>query len=385
MTWRYWVLLLAALVFLPSCSKEENKKKAEPPSVPVTLAKAEVRDMPVTLRVVGRAEAYESVTVKSRVDGQVEQVLFVEGQHVKPGELLLRLDPRDFAARLKQAQAAVARDAALAGKTRSDTERYTTLYSKNFVSGEKVNDVRANEEMAVANLNASKAAVELARLQLSYVEIRAPIAGIVGERLVFPGSSVKTNDTTLALINRVSPLLVSFSLPEKHLHKLRLARSAQTEKLKVDISLPEDPQAHFDGQIHFVDNAVDAATGTILMKALTPNADERLTPGQFLNVNIILETLKEVVAIPNQAVQQADAGNFTFVVTPDQSVEIRQITIAATDGRYTAVSSGLKAGETVVTDGQLRLAAGTRVHPVESAPKAAQPDGGTTSKQTNTP
>ena len=341
--------------------------------------------MPVTLRVVGRAEAYESVTVKSRVDGQVEQVLFTEGQHVKPGDLLLRLDPRDFAARLKQAQAAVARDAALAGKTRSDTERYTTLYSKNFVSGEKVNDVRANEEMAAANLNASKAAVELARLQLSYVDIRAPIAGIVGERVVFPGSSVKTNDTMLALINRVSPLLISFSLPEKHLHKLRQARSTQTEKLKVGISLPEDPEAHFDGVIHFVDNTVDASTGTILMKALTPNTDERLTPGQFLNVNIILETLKDAVAIPNQAIQQADAGNFTFVVKPDSTVEIRKITVTATDGKYSAISEGLNAGETVVTDGQLRLAAGTKVRPMEEAPKDAPSANLAPSKPTNTP
>ncbi len=369
------VLLFISIFTLTACS-EGAKKKAEPPPVPVVTAKSIEQDIPVTLQVVGRAESFESVALKSRVDGQVAAVLFTEGQHVKQGDVLIRLDPTDFAARLQQAQATAARDEALIAKTRSDTARYTALKDRNFVSEEKVNDVRTNEAAASANLRASKASAELARLQLTYATVRAPFDGVVGARLVFPGSSVKINETTLAVVNRVQPLLVTFSIPEKHLTRLREAMRSNTSKsgkMRVDVSLPGDASQHFEGEVHFLDNAVDSATGTILMKAVLPNADEKLTPGQFLNVKLLLNTLSNAVSVPNEAIQQGAEGNFIFVVKDDNSVEVRKVETAASDGKLTAVSKGLQAGETVVTDGQLRLAPGVKIQTRNPAQTAATP------------
>jgi len=361
-------LLLISLLTLAACSEGNAKKKADAPPVPVTTAKAVARDIPVTLKVVGRAEAYESVVLKARVDGQVAAVLFTEGQHVKQGDVLIRLDPGDFSARLQQAEATAARDQALIAKTRSDTARYTALKERNFVSEEKVNDIRTNEAAASANLRASQAAVDVARLQVSYATIRAPFSGVVGARLVFPGSSVKLNDTALAVVNRVRPLLVSFSIPEKHLPRLRAAMAAATDgRMQVDVSLPGEKSRHYDGDVHFIDNAVDPTTGTILMKAVLPNADEKLTPGQFLNVSLLLDTLTAAVTIPSEAVQQGADGNFVYVVKDDQSTAVRPIITAAADEGVTAIAKGLQVGETVVTDGQLRLAPGVKVKARETS------------------
>ncbi len=353
------------------------KKKSEPPPVPVTTAQAVARDIPVTLKVVGRAEAYESVTLKARVDGQVAAVLFTEGQHVKKDDVLIRLDPTDFSARLQQAAAAAARDEALLAKSRADTARYTALKERKFVSEEKVNDIRTNEAAAIANLRASRAAAEVARLQLTYASIRAPFNGIVGARLVFPGSSVKINDTVLAVVNRIQPLLVSFSIPEKHLPRLREAM--KSDSAKVDITVPGDTTRTYEGQIHFLDNAVDPTTGTILMKARLPNSDEKLSAGQFLNATLVLEVLKDAVAIPSEAVQQGADGNFTYVVKEDSRVEMRRIETAASSAGMTAVGKGLQVGETVVTDGQLRLAPGVKVKTKDpAAPPASDKPGADT-------
>ncbi len=356
-------LLPLILLALAACSDKADKK-APPPPVPVTLAQAGQSNVPVMLKVVGRAEAYESVTLKPRVDGQVAAVLFVEGQRVKRGDTLIRLDPTDFAARLQQAEAAAARDAALIAKSQADTARYTALKNRNFVSEEKVNDIRTNEAAAAANLRASKAAAEVARLQLSYATIRAPFDGIVGARLVFPGSAVKVNDTALAIVNRVRPLLVTFSLPEKHLARLQAA--FKSGEMKADLTLPSDPSHHFTGKLIFLDNAVDAATGTIQMKAALPNEDEALTPGQFLNVFLILDILENAVTVPSEAVQQGVDGNFVYVVKDDKSVEVRKVEIAAVNAGLAAVGKGLSAGETVVTDGQLRLTPGAKVQVKEA-------------------
>lgn len=353
------ILLIAGLTILASCSENRAGKKQESPPVPVTVAKAEARDIPVALRVVGRAEAFESVVLKSRVDGQVAAVRFVEGQHVRKGDVLIELDPADFAARLHQAEAQAARDETLQAKTRSDTARYTALQARSFVSEEKVNDIRTNEAAAGANLRASKAAAEVARLQLSYATIRAPISGVVGARVVFPGSAVKTNDTVLATINSVRPLLVAFPVPERYLPRLRAAMGSGG--MKVDISLPGNSASRREGRVRFIDNAVDAATGTILVKAELPNTEEALTPGQFLNVGLVLDTLKQAVTVPATAIQQGADGNFVFVAKDDGTVELRAVEAAASESGVTAIGSGLKAGETVVTDGQLRLTPGARI------------------------
>ncbi|WP_263769822.1 efflux RND transporter periplasmic adaptor subunit [Propionivibrio soli] len=361
-------LLIAGTLVLGGCSEGNTKKKSEPPPVPVTAVKAGTRDVPVLLQIVGRAEAFESVALKSRVDGQVSSVQFTEGQHVKQGDILVKLDPTDFVARLQQAEAVAARDEALIAKTRSDTARYTELKQRNFVSEEKVNDIRTNEATANANLRASKAAAEVARLQLSYTTIRAPITGIVGARVVFPGSAVKTNETILAVVNRVRPLLVGFSVPEKYLGRIRSARTG--EEMKVNVSVPSDKAHQFEGRVRFLDNTVDPATGTILMKAELPNEEEKFMPGQFLNVSLVLETLEDAVTIPSEALQQGTDGSFVFVVKSDNTVEVRNVGIAASNAGMIAIAKGLVSGETVVTDGQLRLTPGTKVRIKESGERA---------------
>ncbi|MDR0379291.1 MAG: efflux RND transporter periplasmic adaptor subunit, partial [Candidatus Accumulibacter sp.] len=333
-----FVSCLSAFVsclFLAACSDDGVRKEAEPPPVPVSVGRAVLRDIPMVLQVVGRAEAYESVALKSRVDGQVEAVLFTEGQHVKQGNALVRLDPTDFAAHLRQAEATAARDEALIAKMRADTARYMQLKERNFVSEEKVNDIRTNEATAAANLRASKAAVEVARLQLSYATIHAPITGLVGARLVFPGSAVKANDVTLAVINRIRPLLVGFAVPERYLPRLRAARDEGS--LKVDITEPDGATGHFEGTVRFIDNTVDVNTGTIQLKAELPNTDEALMPGQFLNVSLVLDTLRQAVCVPVNAVQLGPEGNYVYALGEDDRVDLRPVETLATQDGFTAV------------------------------------------------
>lgn len=329
------------------------------PPVPVIVARAESGEMPVFLNVVGRAEAYEGVTVKSRVDGQVLSVAFTEGQSVKQGDVLVRLDPADFEARVAQAEAVVARDQAQLAKARADLERYLGLKARGFVSDEKVNEIRTNEVAAAATLKADQAALELARLQVSYTTVRAPFSGIVGARLVFPGSTVKINDTALAVVNRVDPLYVGFAVPERHLQTLH--RAVSKGPMTVQLALPGNKQVAFEAKARFIDNAVDATTGTVQMKAVLDNKQARLTPGQFLNVSMMLDKATGVVLVPNEAIQQGAEGNFLYVVKGDDTVEVRKLEIVASHQGMTAIGKGVAAGETVVTDGQLRLAPGATV------------------------
>ena len=285
--------------------------------------------------------------------------------------LFRSLDPTDFSAHLRQVEATAARDKALMNKMRADSARYTTLKERNFVSEEKVADIHTNEAAAAANLRASGAAVEVARLQHSYTTIRAPIDGIVGARLVFPGSAVKANDVTLAVINRVRPLLVTFAISERYLPRVRAIRKEGV--LNVDISEPGSTSEHFEGTVRFVDNTVDVSTGTIQLKAELPNADEELMPGQFLNVSLILDTLKEAVCVPNKAVQLGPEGNYVFVLGADNRVDMRPVEVLGAQNGFTAIRSEIKVGDQVITDGQLRLVPGARVK-VQSA-ETASPQG----------
>ena len=334
----------------------EAAKKDNPP-VPVAVAKAELRDLAIAVDLVGRGEAYESVSLRSRVDGQVQAVLFQEGQRVKAGEVLLRLDPADFDARLKQAEANLARDQAQLQKARADVGRYQTLFQQGFVSAEKIADLRAAEAAAEAAVQATRAAVELARLQRAYATVRAPIAGSIGARLVFPGTAVKTNDTELAVINRVQPLLVGFALPESHIEQMRAAMAKAP--LAASISAPGGETR--SATVSFVDNAVDPGTGTLRLKALLENDDGRFAPGQYLRVELRLDTLKDAVTVPVEAVQQGSKGRVVYVVTPDNGIDIRPVSIAAERGGLAAIAQGVQAGETVVVDGHLRLTPKSKV------------------------
>ncbi len=358
---------------LKSDSSAPAKKGAGPGPVPVLMAKAELRDVPLTLEVSGRTAAFESVTLKARVDGQVQAVSFAEGQHVRRGDVLLRLDPADFQARLRQAEANLARDQAQAAKAQADVERYVALKAKGFVSDERVGEMRTVATAAAATVRADQAGADVARLQLGYATVRAPFDGIVGARLVFPGSAVKVNDTALAVVNRVRPLYVTFAVPEKHLPRLRagLANNrAGKAALTATIGLPGDKTTTLTGEVRFIDNAVDAATGTIQMKATLANETETLTPGQFVNVALVLETLAQAVTVPAETVQQGPDGPFLYVVS-DGAAQLRKVRLAATQAGLAVIANGLTAGETVVTDGQLRLTPGAKVKPAGSGDSGA--------------
>ncbi len=341
----------------PSDSNSLGSNSKAPLPVPVIVAQAKQGQLPLVLSAVGRTEAYDTVSLKSRIDGLVTSTAYVEGQKVKQGDPLIRLDPADFQAKRLQAEAVLAKDLALSAKAKGDLERYQTLKEKGFISDEKLNEVRTALAAALATVKADQAAVELARLQLSYTQIKAPFNGVVGARLVFPGSSVKTNDTLLAVVNRVDPLYVSFSIPEKHLAMVR--ESLSHGPLTVEVSTSEANKRVLYGKIAFVDNAVDATTGTFLMKAVLSNQKGDLLPGQFLNVKMVLSELKGVVVIPSEAIQQGADGLFVYVAKPDATAELRKIEVLASYQGMAALAKGVAAGETVVLDGQLRLAPGT--------------------------
>jgi len=275
------------------------------------------------------------------------------------GDVLVRLDPSDFKAKAAQAEANLARDQALLKKARADAERYQTLQKQGFVSEEKVAELRANAEAAEAIVQADNAALELARLQIGYTTLRAPFTGVVGAKLVFPGATVKVNETELVVLNRVRPLNVSFTVPEKYLPRIRAALAAK--RLKVGVNVPEDAKQVFSGEVRFIDNTVDAATGTIRMKAELANSAGSLSPGQFLNVALVLDTLREAVVVPAEAIQQGPDGAFVFLVKPDAGTSIRKVEVATVRDGFAVVSKGLAAGDTVVTDGHSRLVPGAKI------------------------
>lgn len=350
---------------------DKKAARAAPP-VPVTVAQATTRDMPLLLEVVGRGEAFETVTLKSRIDGQVVAVPFREGQHVAVGDVLVKLDAADFNARLRQSEAALARDQALLRKHLADVERYQSLRAQGFVSEEKVLEMRANADATLATVEADKAALDLARLQLGYTTLRAPFAGVVGAKLVFPGAAVKINDTALAVVNRVRPLYVSFAAPERYLPRIRAAM--QRGPVQANVTIPGEAGPAFAGVIRFIDNAVDPATGTIRMKAELDNAAEKLAPGQYLNLSLVLDVLRDSVVVPKEAVQQGPNGAFVYVLKADAGAEIRKVELAMTRGDLAVIAKGLSAGETVVTDGHLRLTPGSKVK-VKEQPSARKPAG----------
>lgn len=332
--------------------------KKPPPPTPVTVSQATHRDMPVALEVVGRGEAYESVTLKSRIDGQVVDVPFRAGQQVARGDVLIRLDPADFKARVAQAEANLARDQALLKKARADVDRYQALKAQGFVSEEKVAELRASVEAIEAGVRAGQAALELARLQLGYTTLRAPFAGLVGDKQVHPGAAVKINETELVLLNRVRPLFVSFAVPEKHIPAIRAALTAK--RLRVAVNPPGDRRHTHNGTVRFIDPAVDTATGTLRMKAELANADETLAPGQFLNVTLVLVTLRDAVTVPAEAVQQGPDGPFVYVVRGEETA-LRKVALGPVRDGLAVIAQGLENGETVVTDGHSRLVPGGKV------------------------
>ncbi len=358
------VVLLAAaaggVYFLTQRQSAANSPPKAPPiarGVPVLVATVERKPIPLSLNLVGRTESFASVTLRSRIDGQITDVHYQAGQPVKRGQKMITLDSRALQAQLQQGEANLARDRAQLAKAKADLARYDELVAKGFVSAAQLDTFRAAVDSLEATVRADLAAVDLARVNLGYTTVLSPMDGIAGAVLVFPGGSVKANDTNLVVINQVKPLYVTFSVPESRLSEI--GRENDGAPRRVDVRLPSTKEA-FVGQLSFVDNTVDAATGTIIMKARVDNADARLTPGQFVEVSVRLRELPDALVMPSEALQTGPDGTFVYVAKPDQTVEVRKVAARAIGNQRMVVETGLKEGERVITDGQLRLAPGAK-------------------------
>jgi multidrug efflux system membrane fusion protein len=350
------LLIMAGLVI--SCSGE--KKKAAPPPVPVLVAPVVEKTVPVTLKAIGNVEPYSTVSIKSRIAGQLVKVNFKEGQDVKEGDLLFVIDPRPYEAALRQAEANLAKDKALAVKAQTDAVRYAELIRKQFVSQQDYDQAKSTAESLAATVNANQVAVQNARLNLSYCYIKAPITGRTGNLLANQGNMIKENaDTAMLVINQIQPIYVSFAIPEQNLAELR--KYAAEEKVPVKAIIPGQEQNPELGYLSFIDNTVDKATGTILCKATYANPHKRLWPGLFVNVVVGLSTQPHAILIPSQAIQTSQKGEIVFVVKPDLTVEVRPVEVGHNINGDVIVKQGLKPGERVVTDGQLRLVPGAKV------------------------
>ncbi|MGD0119587.1 MAG: efflux RND transporter periplasmic adaptor subunit [Candidatus Binatus sp.] len=349
-----------ALIAIAGCSHGPADTFGERDAVPVLAAKVVQKNVADTIRAIGRVEAFSTVDVKAQINGQVMQVHFLQGQDVKQGDLLFTIDPRPFEAALQQAQANLAKDRAQYREAAADEQRYLTLLKENVGSRQQYDQVEATAASLSASMQADEAAVQTARLNLEYTEIRAPIDGRTGDLLVHAGNLVKPDaDTAMVVINQVHPVYVDFSIPEQQLPAVREFMAEQ--KLAVQVSLPEQQGPLESGELSFVDNSVDSKTGTINLKGQFANADNRLWPGEFVNTTLVLREHPDAILVPSQAVQTGQQGSFVFVVQPDMKATIRPVVIGESVDNQTVVTSGLKPGETVVTDGQLRLIPGATV------------------------
>jgi multidrug efflux system membrane fusion protein len=342
-------------------------------AVPVTTAPVVQKEMPIEIGVIGTAEAFSNVAIRSQITGQLQSVNFTEGDDVQQGQVLFTLDRRPLELALREAQANLERDSARAENAALTAKRYEDLAKRGIATREQVDTSRADMSALNATVNADKAAVENATVQLDYATIKAPISGRTGALMVHEGNLVRANDTTpLVTINQVLPISVAFAIPEARLPDLK--RYMAGGSLRVMASPPNDEGPAAMGRISFVDNAVDEQTGTIRIKGTFPNTDRRLWPGQFVNVVVTLTTDPKAIVVPSVAVQTGQQGTYVFVVKPDQTVEMRPVTVDRVSASETVIATGIQPGDTVVTDGHLRLVPGSRIS-VKGEVQADQPGG----------
>jgi multidrug efflux system membrane fusion protein len=359
-------------LFALACHKGEAGPQAGG-GVPVTVAKVQQKNVPLNVRAIGNVEPISSVTVRPQVGGVLQRVNFKEGQEVKKGDLLFEIDPRPLQAQLLQAQAMLARDEANAKDAEATARRYAALVKKEYVTQQQADNAQAQAQALKAALAADRAAVQQARLNLAYAQIRSPVTGRTGSLLVHAGNVIKANDDKLVVIDQLQPIYVSFSVPEQMLAQIRARAGASrlavtaAPALQDNGASPEQKAAgaisgeRHTGVLTFVDNAVDQTTGQIRLKATFANEDEALWPGQFVDVQLTLAEQQGAVVAPVEAVQRGQNGEYVFVVKQDGTVESREVTVSRADQHDAIIEKGLAPGETVVTDGQLRLQQGVKV------------------------
>jgi multidrug efflux system membrane fusion protein len=350
------LLLLAA--FSSGCSNEKSKKTVSAP-IPVIVSTVTQKTVPLQLRAIGNVQAYSTVTIKSKVGGELIGVHFTEGQDVKKGDLLFTIDPRPYEAALKQAEANLQRDLAKAKSALEDARRYESLIQRRVVSPQQYEKVQSDADALEATVLADKAAVENAKIQLDYCSIRSPIDGRTGSLIVKQGNIVKADDANLVVINQIIPIDVAFSIPEQFL--LEIKKYMASGKLQVEALVPMNEEKPAKGTVTFIDNAVDSNTGTIRLKGTFANRERKLWPGQFINVVLTLTTEPNAIVVPSQAVQTGQEGQYVFVVKQDLTVDSRPVVAGRTIDTETVIQKGLHVDEKVVTDGQLRLYPGAKV------------------------
>jgi multidrug efflux system membrane fusion protein len=365
-------IALAGLGYWKFSAAPSNAAKpmSGPPPAPVTVAKAEAKSVPIRIRAVGNVQASATVAVKSRMDGEIIQVGFKEGQDVQTGDVLFILDQRQLQAQLRQAEASVARDRAQLDSTRAERDRQVELAKKDFSSRQQFERAQSNFVALEASIRASEAAAENIRVQLSYATIRAPMDGRAGALLTDKGNVVKANDVnSLVVINQIKPIHVAFGVPERYLPEIK--RRLADNALPVEVTVAEDLSNPVRGAVVFVDNKVDATTATITLKAGFPNTDLALWPGQFARVTLFLGNEENSVVVPAQAVQVSQQGSMVYVVREDKGLDIRKVEVKRIVDGEAVIAKGVAAGETVVTEGHFRLTTVSKVV-VKGEPGAAK-------------
>jgi multidrug efflux system membrane fusion protein len=341
-------------------------------AVPIEVARAVRKNMPVSLTAIGGVEASSTVAVRAQITGQLTTVHFKEGDDVKAGSTLFTLDRRPFEAALQQAQANLQRDTALAANARVLAQRYADLSTRGIATREQVETSRANAEALTGTIAADEAAVENARIQLQYATITSPLSGRTGALMVHEGNLVRANDATpLVVINQLSPVNVAFAIPESQLAALK--RYMAQREVPVTVLPPDESATPSTGRVTFVDNMVDQTTGTIRVKASFPNGDRRLWPGQYVNVTLTLATDVDAIVVPSVAVQAGQQGSYVLVVSGGGTADLRPVKVRRTSGDETIIESGLGADDVVVTDGHLRLVPGGRVSIKGGSAQQARP------------
>lgn len=368
-------IALATIVMIWRLSSGTEAPKAaaqtQAPGIPVTAGNVLVRDVPVFLHGIGTVQAYNSVAIKSRVDGQIVAVNFKEGQDVKQGDPLLQIDPRPYQAALEQAQAAKQKDEAQLAGAKLDLDRYAKLLGTGYQTRQSYDNQTALVAQLEAAIKGDEAQINTAKLNLSYADIRSPIDGRLGARLVDKGNLVHASDNTpLVTITEVKPIFVSFTLPQESLEDVREGQGKSP--LLVDAYTGDGKKQLAEGKLTLIDNAIDQATGTIHLKARFDNDDEQLWPGEFVSLRVILSTRRNVATVPSQTVQDGPAGHYAYVIKPDNTVERRTVEVASVQDGIAVITKGLTAGEQVVVDGQYRLTEGAHVNPtVTPSPSGA--------------
>ena len=370
------VLALTAVAAMPRVAGNSAPAAETPtppptgPGVPVTAGTVAAADVPVFLNALGTVQAYNMVTIRSRVDGQIVKVAFNEGQDAKAGAPLIQIDPRPFQAALDQAIATKEKDQAQLVSAQADLNRWAELVTTGAKSRQTYDQQKALVGQLQASIKADEAQIETARLNLGYADIRAPIDGRLGIRMVDVGNMVRATDATgLITISQLKPIFVSFTVPQEHLHKIHEKQAGGD--LTVLAYGGDNKTQLSEGKLTVIDNAIDQPTGTIRLKGTFANTDERLWPGEFVNVRLILSVHKGAPTVPAQTVQDGPNGRYAYIIKEDNTVERRTVEVSAVQDGIAVITKGLSIGDRVVVDGQYRLTNGARVKVEATAPGAA--------------